>query len=230
MKENNDENKSPKSLTYHWRRGCPLHWRVGASRTSAQSSTAGTWTYFPSQTTIFTATVRPPIKADGSSVFNNGTSIPAKFKLSTAPSAFKFESVWSNNCIIPDEECPGGEGQLDDDFASLSFAPTGSLTFDQITNLTANYEFTLGNCQGGSLRWSVTFDIGNDDGTVPGEGEPDPTANDQSIFIYCGDYPNFTNCTSGANDQSGVNMIGLGDLRYDTSHFAARSMTPTRML
>lgn len=155
--------------------------------------------------------VRPPIKPDGSSVFNNGNKIPVKFKLSTAPSAFTFASVYSNN--FPE----GGEGEHDDDFAFLTFAPSESLTFNQITNLTANYEFTTGNCQGGSLRWQVTFDIGNDDNTVPEEGEPDPTANDRSLFIYYGDYPNFTNCTSEANDQSGTNMIGLSDLRYDTS-------------
>src|SRR5678815_2468545 len=37
----------------------------------------------------------------------------------------------------------------------------------------------------------------------------------QSVFIYYGDYPNFTNCTTPT--QSGANMINLADLRYDTS-------------
>jgi hypothetical protein len=32
-----------------------------------------------------------------------------------------------------------------------------------------------------------------------------------------GDYPNFTDCTT--NSQSGTNMIGLSDLRYDTSQY-----------
>ena len=177
----------------------------------AQSSTSGTWTHFPQQTPTFTAVVRPPIKANGSSVFQNGAVIPVKFKLLTGPGVFIFDSVWSNN--FP----PTGDGVHDDDFAFLSFTPTGTLTFNDITNLKANYAFALGNCQGGSLRWSVTFDIGNDDNTVPGEGEPNPTDNDRSIFIYYGGYPNFDDCTSGANDQSGINMVGLSDLRYDTS-------------
>jgi hypothetical protein len=38
-----------------------------------------------------------------------------------------------------------------------------------------------------------------------------------SVFIYYGDYPNFTNCTTGANNQSAVNMITQTDLRFDTS-------------
>lgn len=51
----------------------------------------------------------------------------------------------------------------------------------------------------------MRVDLGNDGNT----------ANDGSVFIYYGDYPNFTDCTT--NNQSGVNMIGPPDLRYDTS-------------
>jgi hypothetical protein len=91
------------------------------------------------------------------------------------------------------------------DYSYLSFAPSPSLTFNQITNLQASYAFTLGDCHGGALRWSVRVDLGND-------GDP---SNDGSVFIYYGDLPNFTDCT--ANNQSGVNMIGQPDLRYDTS-------------
>ena len=36
-----------------------------------------------------------------------------------------------------------------------------------------------------------------------------------ALFIYHGDAPNFTE--SMTNNQSGVNMVGLSDLRYDTS-------------
>jgi hypothetical protein len=174
-------------------------------------SPPGTWSHFPPQTPAFTAVVRPPIKADGTSVFSDGSVVAVKFKLLTGPGVFLFDSVWSNN--FPEE----GESILDDDFGSLTFTPAGSLTFNDITNLTANYAFTTGNCQGGSLRWSVTFDIGNDNHIPPEEGEPDPTLNDRSVFVYYGGYPNFTDCTTGANNHSGVNMIGLSDLRYDTS-------------
>lgn len=179
----------------------------------AQSATLGTWTHFPPQTPTFTAVVRPPIKADGSSVVNDGAALPVKFKLLTGPGVFLFDSVWSNNDVSEG----GSEGEHGDDFAFLTFTPAGSLTFNDITNLTANYSFATGNCQGGSLRWAVTFDIGNDDNTVPGEGEPNPTDNDRSIFIYYGGLPNFDDCTSGGNNQSGINMVGLSDFRYDTS-------------
>lgn len=177
----------------------------------AAQSTSGSWTHYPPQTPSYTALIRPPIKADGSSSFNDGSVIPVKFKLLSSPGAFLFDSVWSNN---------GGEGEggdFGDDFATLGFAPDAFLTFADITDLSADYSFTLGNCQGGSLRWSVTLDIGNDDHTTPEEGEPDPRENDRSIFIYYGGYPNFTNCTTGADNQSALNMIGLTDLRYDTS-------------
>jgi hypothetical protein len=48
-------------------------------------------------------------------------------------------------------------------------------------------------------------DVGND-------GDP---SNDANVFVYYGDFPNFTECV--ADDQSGLNMIGLAGLRYDTS-------------
>jgi hypothetical protein len=83
------------------------------------------------------------------------------------------------------------------DYSFLSFTPTSQLLFSEISNLTAGYAFTQGNCHGGSLRWSVRV------------------SNTQSVFIYYGDYPNFTDCTT--NSQSGANLINLSDLRYDTS-------------
>lgn len=182
-----------------------------SGRASSAQSTPGTWSHFPPQTPVRSSVVRPPIKADGSSTFNDGSVVPVKFKLLAGPGAFLFDSIWSNNA---------GEGEggvFDDDFAFLTFSPSGDLTFADITTLSASYRFAIGNCQGGSLRWSVTLDVGNDNDTIPEEGEPDPRDNDRSIFIYYGDHPNFTDCTTGANDQSGVNMIGLTDQRYDTS-------------
>src|SRR5262245_27062740 len=131
---------------------------VSGNPTFAQA-TAGTWTHFPPQQTTYKVAARPPIKADGSSVFSAGSVIPLKFKLATGTSVFLFDSVWSNN------NPPDREGISDDNFAFLSFTPAAPTMFSAITNLSADYSFALGNCQGGSLRWSVTFDIGNDDGT-----------------------------------------------------------------
>ena len=181
------------------------------SNPASGQSTSGSWSHFPQQVPVYSSVVRPPIKADGSSTFSDGSVVPVKFKLLSGQGAFLFDSVWSNN------EGEGEGGVFDDDFASLTFTPSADLTFADITTLKADYSFAIGNCQGGSLRWSVTLDIGNDNDTIPEEGDPDPTANDRSIFIYYGDVPNFTDCTTGANNQSGVNMIGLTDLRYDTS-------------
>jgi hypothetical protein len=172
-------------------------------------STPGSWTHFPPQVPVFSSVVRSPIKLDGSSTFNDGSVIPVKFKLLTGPGTFLFDSVWSNN--------EGDSGEHNDDFANLTFTPSSALTFADITTLSADYTFAIGNCQGGSLRWSVTLDIGNDDSTVPAEGDPDPRDNDRSVFIYYGDYPNYTDCTTGANNQSGVNLMGSTDLRFDTS-------------
>jgi hypothetical protein len=162
---------------------------AGASATqlavSAQTP-AGTWALYPAQSNTYATTVQQPINADGTSNFkSNGKAvIPVKFSLSTAPGPAIFQSI-------------GSDTETDNDFSFLSFTPTSPLLFSQITTLSAAYNFTQGNCHGGSLRWSVRVS---------------PT---QSVFIYYGDYPNFTNCS--APTQSGANMIGLADLRYDTS-------------
>lgn len=85
--------------------------------------------------------------------------------------------------------------------------PSGNLVFTDLTQLVAGYAFTLGNCYGGSLRWSVSLD-------TTGDG-----VRDGSVWIYYGAMPNFTDCTTAS--QSGANMIGLSDARYDTSQLAS---------
>ena len=146
----------------------------------------GTWTAYPGQAAVYQTSVQQPINTDGSSNFkaNGKAVIPVKFGLSQGLGAFVFESIYSDT-------------SPDNDFSFLSFTPSSTVTFNQITELSAVYAFTLGNCHGGSLRWSVRVS---------------PT---QSVFIYYGDYPNFTDCTT--NSQSGTNVISLSDLRYDTS-------------
>jgi hypothetical protein len=51
------------------------------------------------------------------------------------------------------------------------------------------------------------------------------TSASQSLFIYYGESPNLTDCTT--NSQSGVNMIGQSDLRYDTSQYPGGSFYDT---
>ncbi len=193
------------------------------SPSSAQSSTPGTWTLYPAQTTTYTTTVRPPVRANGSSVFNGSSAIPLKFKLSSAPGATRFESIYTDNLVGPN----GEEPNFENDFSFLSFEPSDALLFNQLTVLKATYSFIEGNCGGGSLRWQVRVDIlGNNGDPTPTPCDPDdptcvppisPEADDRNVFIYYGDHPNFTNCTTGANNQSGVNLLTLTDLRFDTS-------------
>ncbi len=176
--------------------------------------TAGTWTAYPGQATVYQASVQQPINADGSSNFKySGKSvIPVKFSLSSGLGPFVFESIRSDDTTIDDGGGMCGTGSGGDhanDCSFLSFTPSSTLTFAQITSLVANYSFTLGDCHGGALRWSVR------------------TSQTQSVFIYYGNPTSFGNggvggCTptsSGGADGSGVNMIGQTDTRYDTSQY-----------
>ena len=91
-------------------------------------------------------------------------------------------------------------------YSYMSFDPNPDLTFSQISDLHSTYSFASGNCHGGSLRWEIDTAQGN-------------------LFIYYGDAPNFTDCTT--SNQSGVNMIGQPDLRYDTSQIAGGTFYDT---
>jgi len=167
---------------------------IGAASGSTVTTANGTWTAYPGQSTVSQTAVQQPINADGSSNFkaNGKTVIPVKFGLSTGTGPFVFESICSDN--TDPAHCSGGVTA--NDYSYLSFNPTAAVTFNDITELSSVYAFTLGNCHGGSLRWEI--------GTASG-----------NLFIYYGDEPNTTDCTT--NTQSGTNMIGLSDLRYDTS-------------
>jgi hypothetical protein len=177
---------------------CTLTALTLANFATAQSP-AGTWTLYPPQVGSYTTAVQPPINADGTSNFKStGKSvIPVKFSLATAPGPVIFQSI-------------GSDTDTSNDYSYLSFAPSAALTFNQITTLSAVYTFTEGDCHGGSLRWEVDTAIGN-------------------LYIYYGALPNFTDCTSvgPATNQSGLNMIGYADARYDTSHFAGGSFYDT---
>lgn len=151
-------------------------------------ATAGTWELYPAQAAVYATAVQQPINADGSSNFKaNGKGvIPVKFALSAGTGPAVFESILSDVATA-------------NDFSFLSFTPGAPLTFADVTTLSAVYAFTLGNCHGGALRWSVR------------------TSSTQSLFIYYGDVPNFTDCTT--TSQSGTNLVNLSDLRYDTSQY-----------
>jgi hypothetical protein len=152
------------------------------------STPNGSWAAYPGQSASYVAAVQQPINADGSSNFkaNARGVIPVKFVLSQGIGAFVFNSIGSDN-------------STDNDYSYLSFTPTNSVKFNNITELSAVYAFAQGNCHGGALRWSVR------------------TSDGHALSIYYGDYPNFADCTT--TSQSSSNMIGLADLRYDTSQY-----------
>lgn len=174
----------------------------------ASAATSGTWAAYPGQSSAYESQVKPPIRADGTSVFSSKDAaksvIPVKFGLRSGLGPFVFESIYSDN-----------PGNTANDFSFLSFTPSVPVPFDSLSNLAAEYTFTEGNCHGGSLRWSVWVDRNND--TVDNDGR---------LFIYYGASPSFADCTSPDSvlldtNQSGENMIAKTDLRYDTSQWAA---------
>lgn len=174
--------------------------------TPASAVTAGTWTQYPNGATQYQAEIQQPINSANTSNWSAKSKggIPIMYKLSSGTGPAVFESIWSDNASEPDTGSPCAGGRAND-CAFVTFTPSTSLLFKDITDLSTDYTFTLGDCHGGSLRWSVRVS---------------PT---QSVFIYYGAEPNTVDCntpdaTSGIDsNQSGENMIGKTDLRYDTS-------------
>lgn len=172
--------------------------------TTTVNTTNGIWTLSPAIPTTYQIQVNSPIAADGTSVFpaKRGV-IPVQFSLSSGPGSVSFQSIGSDGY----SGYPSLPGTIyGDDCSYLSFTPNQSITFNQLTALSAGYDFTEGDCHGGSLRWSVTTSLGN-------------------VFIYYGLPPEVGNggtggCTptsSGGQNQTGANMIGNAAIQYDTS-------------
>jgi hypothetical protein len=89
-------------------------------------------------------------------------------------------------------------------FGGVAFHPPTSLTFAQLTLLSADFNVTDDDCGGGSPRFQVGLDTDAD-------GD-----RDGNIFIAFGPAPNFTGCAAGW--QSAGNLIGNNDHgRYDAS-------------
>jgi len=122
-----------------------------ASANTVITTPNGTWTAYPGQQALYQTSVQQPINTDGSSNFkaNGKAVIPVKLTLSKGIGAFVFESIFSDN-----------PSTTADDFSFLSWKSSTPLTFKEITELIADYEFTDGNCAGGSLRWTVRLNDG----------------------------------------------------------------------
>jgi hypothetical protein len=119
---------------------------VGASTVTTPN---GTWTAYPGQSTTNQASVQQPINSDGSSNFkaNGKTVIPIKFALAQGTGAFVFESYADNDPTTAP-------------YSFLQFEPAASPTLATITSLIASYQFTVGDCHVGSLRWTLYLQDG----------------------------------------------------------------------
>jgi hypothetical protein len=122
-----------------------------ASASQVVTTPNGTWTAYPGQSTTYQAAVQQPINADGSSNFkaNGRAVIPVKFALSQGTGPFVFQSIFSDN-----------PGVTNNDYSFLEFDPNTPPTLAQLTHLIAVYAFTDGDCADGSLRWTVYLNDG----------------------------------------------------------------------
>lgn len=134
------------------------------------------WVADPGQSFTYAAAVQSPINPDGSSNFKakSGAVIPVKFALSQGSGPLIFESTAAHP------------------YSNVVYTPTTPMTLSDITSLSANYAFTTGDCQAGSLRW----EIGTPSGSV-------------YVYFYNPNTPTSPVCT-GANNRSGVNLLTLG--------------------
>ncbi len=166
----------------------------------------GTWSLYPAQAsststttaTLYQAKVRAPINADGSSNFPKRRGvIPVQFDLESAIRTTTTTTVGP----VVFESITSDVGTAND-YSFLNFVPATPMLFADLNNLNANYNFTTGNCAGGSLRWSVELDTSGD------------TVADGNLAVYFGTPPSFGDCTGGASN-SGQNLIGSSDARFD---------------
>lgn len=95
-----------------------------------------------------------------------------------------------------------------DDYSGVNFGwPQGPQTFGSIWWLSTDYNATDDGLGGGSPRFQLNIDMDGDGAfTQPPDG---------NVFVYIGTPPNFTDAPAGW--QSTGNLIGVTDLRYDTS-------------
>jgi hypothetical protein len=178
---------------------------------ASAADTTGTWYFRPDQTFTsssvvthgftYQTAVRSPINADGSSNWpaKRGV-IPVQFDLLAAPSTTttttktyappvwqSLQSGWPFTFL---QLC------LQKDLYDAGTCPdaptTPALTFNDITNLSATYDFTTGDCHAGSLRWDVYVQHG---------------ANIEVVEVYYGNPNGPDQSCEGANSGSGQNLI-----------------------
>jgi hypothetical protein len=96
-----------------------------------------------------------------------------------------------------------------DDFSGITFTLPAGTTFSQLTQLSTEFNPTVGGCGGGSPRFTLHLSSG------------------KNVFVYLGPSPNFTGCALNTWQSSG-NLIGNNDTgRYDTSQVMAGTQSNT---
>jgi hypothetical protein len=152
-----------------------------------------------SESKDYKAQIQQPINPDSTSTWpaKRGV-IPVQFKLSEQT---KTTSVTKVTKTVKTEKAPSFQSrcQTEDDpvdnYSYVSFYPASSMTIAGITSLKADYEWLVGsNHGGGSLRWMIHTTAG-------------------SIEVPYGEIPNYLTDPG----QSGVNLITLGDNRFNTT-------------
>jgi hypothetical protein len=191
----------------------------------------GTWYFRPDQTftttsvvthgSSYQSAVRPPINADGSSNWpaKRGV-IPVQFDLLAAPSTTTTTTktysppLWQSlqGYSYPDPHAYTFlQLCLEKDLYGPGYCPDApaipALTFNDIQNLSADYLFTEGDCQAGSLRWDINVQHG---------------ANIETVEVYYGnpnaDVPPTQSC-SGLFSESGKNLMSTSDLTLPPNRF-----------
>jgi hypothetical protein len=152
----------------------------------------GNWALYPAQAQTNQVKINPPINADGSSVWSSKSTVAVQYDLQQSLGPVLFSSYQTGRT-----------------FSTLDFHFAGFVTFEQISNLSAAYEFSTGNCHGGSLRWQINL------------------AGGDVVYVYFGNAAApFIDCTSSAtsgvnnnpDNQNGLNLLAATfktDPRYE---------------
>ena len=92
-------------------------------------------------------------------------------------------------------------------FGGIDYGVSSGMTFNQLVNLGTDYKITTGDCGGGSPRFQVNIDSHN-------------------VFVYIGQAPNFTGCTTGTWVPTG-NLTTSSGAIFDTSQYPGGTQSST---
>ena len=85
-------------------------------------------------------------------------------------------------------------------FSGIDFELPGPVAFGDITQLSAEYEITAGDCGSGAPRFQLN--IADDQGP-------------NNVFVYIGPFPNYTGCGTGPGDTG--NLVETAEARFDVT-------------